>query len=70
MPAPLLLHDLPLRKVSPPPGCPFSPRGLALGLGPSPLEVLVADSPNCNGDQCDAALRLYLRRRTEFERTP
>src|SRR5687768_14251350 len=36
--------DTILRPVASPLNCPFSIRGLALGLGTSPLEVLVADS--------------------------
>ena len=44
MPDSSFLADLQLRQVTPPPGCPFTIRGLALGKGISPLEVLVADS--------------------------
>jgi hypothetical protein len=33
-----------VRPVAPPAGCPFSLRGLALGQGASPLEVVIADS--------------------------
>lgn len=38
MPPKTHFHDLPLRKVSPPPACPFNLRGLALGQGASPLD--------------------------------
>ncbi len=36
--------QLPVRPVTPPAGCPFALRGLALGRGASPLEVLLAES--------------------------
>lgn len=38
------LADFDLRPITLPPGCPFQLVGLALGLGPSPLEVLVVSA--------------------------
>ncbi len=37
-------HEIPLRPVDAPPGCPYKISGLAVGTGASPLEVLVAVS--------------------------